>query len=66
MIGGVIAYHPYLKTVLEERLKNPIQIIEKPQHAVSFGAALLAREGFLNRASNEEATQLEARVEVTA
>ncbi|MCF8244144.1 MAG: 2-dehydropantoate 2-reductase [Saprospiraceae bacterium] len=54
MIGGVIAYHPYLKTILETRLKNPIQIIEKPQHVVSFGAALLAKEHFEHLTSNEE------------
>ncbi len=54
MIGGVIGWHPYLKTVLEERLKCPVQIIEKPQHVVSFGAAVLAREGFLNRGEKDE------------
>ncbi|MBI5917182.1 MAG: 2-dehydropantoate 2-reductase [Bacteroidetes bacterium] len=55
MIGGVIAHHPYLKTILEERLKNPIQIIEKPQHVVSFGAAVLAREHYLNQGLKVEA-----------
>jgi (R)-2-hydroxyacyl-CoA dehydratese activating ATPase len=54
MIGGVIAHHPFLKTVLEERLKTNIQIIEKPQHVVSFGAALLAKEHFERQSSEEE------------
>lgn len=54
MIGGVIAHHPFLKTVLEERLKTPIQIIEKPQHVVSFGAALLAKENFERQGAAEK------------
>lgn len=64
MIGGVIGWHPYLKTVLEERLKCSVQIIEKPQHVVSFGAAVLAREGFLNQTKDMAA--IEMKDEVTA
>ncbi len=43
MIGGVIAYHPYIKTLLEEKIKQDVQILEKPQHTVSLGAALIAK-----------------------
>ena len=47
MIGGVIAHHPYLKTLLEERLSQEIQVLEKPQHIVAYGAALIAKKDFL-------------------
>ncbi|CAN5197879.1 hypothetical protein BH09BAC5_BH09BAC5_09710 [soil metagenome] len=45
IIGGVIAYHPLLKSLLEERLKKEIFIVDNPQFIVSFGAALFAKEG---------------------
>ncbi len=54
MIGGVIGWHPYLKTVLEERLKCAVQIIEKPPIGVCLGAAVLGRVGFLGRGFNFE------------
>jgi predicted CoA-substrate-specific enzyme activase len=44
MIGGVIAYHPYLKVLLNEKFDKNIKIIDKPQHVVSFGAALIAQK----------------------
>jgi len=43
MIGGVIAYHPYLKAMLEEKFMQEVPILDKPQHVVSYGAALIAR-----------------------
>jgi len=46
MIGGVIAHHPYLKTLLEEKAGKKIITLQEPQHIVSFGAALLAKEHF--------------------
>lgn len=42
MIGGVIAHHPYLKILLNEKFDEDIQIIENPQHVVSYGAAITA------------------------
>jgi 2-dehydropantoate 2-reductase len=42
MIGGVIAHHPYLKILLNEKFDEDIQIIENPQHVVSYGAAIIA------------------------
>ena len=42
LIGGVIAYHPYLKNLLQERLKMDVIIMDRSQFAVSFGAALYA------------------------
>lgn len=42
LIGGVIAHHPYLKELLNEKLKKDIQIAEFPQYTVSHGAAIMA------------------------
>ena len=43
MIGGVAAHHPYLKTMLNEQFDKDIKILDAPQYAVAFGAAILAR-----------------------
>lgn len=51
MIGGVIAHHAYLKTLLSEKFKIDIQIIEAPQFVVSLGAALIAKNTFENQGS---------------
>lgn len=44
LIGGVIAYHPYLKNILEEKYKQEVIVPEYPQLVNSFGAALLAKK----------------------
>ncbi len=44
MIGGVIAHHPYLKVLLNEKFDENIQIIKNPQHVASFGAAIIAQQ----------------------
>jgi 2-dehydropantoate 2-reductase len=44
LIGGVIAYHPYLKTLLQDRYKKEVYIVENPQFIVSYGAALYAKD----------------------
>lgn len=49
MVGGVIAHHPYLKTLLNEKFNKDIHIIETPQHAVSYGAAIIAYQNFLKQ-----------------
>ena len=41
--GGVIGYHPYLSTLLSERLEGQINVVENPQMTVALGAALFAR-----------------------
>lgn len=53
LIGGVIAHHPFLKNILQEKLNKDVQIIDKPQFTVSFGAALYAKEGFEKGISTE-------------
>lgn len=54
LIGGVIAYHPYLKTLMQERYKKEIHIVEKPQFIVSFGAALYAKDSNTKTDSHEK------------
>lgn len=43
MIGGVIAYHPYLRDLLEDKLRRKVIVPEDPQLINSYGAALLAK-----------------------
>ncbi len=50
MIGGVIAFHPYLRDLLNEKFGKDIQIVEQPQHIVSYGAAIMALQEFLRKA----------------
>jgi len=54
MIGGVIAHHPYIKTLLEKKLGQNVLALNEPQHVVSLGAALQAREHYLNEIKNEQ------------
>jgi len=54
MIGGVIAHHHYLKTLLEEKFLHEVHILDNPQHVVSFGAALIAKQHYLNLNVKEE------------
>lgn len=44
MIGGVIANHPFLQTLLTEKFKTPIVLVDEPQHTVSLGAAIIAQK----------------------
>jgi len=46
MIGGVIAHHPYLKVLLDEKLGTEIKVIDMPQYVVSLGAALTAKGAY--------------------
>lgn len=49
MIGGVIAHHPYLKTLIAEKFRKEVLVLDHSQHIVSLGAALLAREAYISR-----------------
>lgn len=44
LIGGVIAFHPFLKNILEEKYKQEVIVPEYPQLINSFGAALFAKK----------------------
>ena len=56
MIGGVIAHHPFIKTLLEKKLGQSILTLNDSQHVVSLGAALQAREHFLAEAKSDKHT----------
>ena len=43
LIGGVIAYHPYLRILLQAKFKQEVIVPERPQYINSFGAALVAK-----------------------
>jgi (R)-2-hydroxyacyl-CoA dehydratese activating ATPase len=47
LTGGVVAFNPYLRVMMEEVLKRPVRVPEYPQLTGALGAALLAREIFL-------------------
>ena len=44
MIGGVIAHHPHLREILQQKLGIELHVMEAPQYAVAFGAAIMARD----------------------
>ncbi len=54
MIGGVIEHHPYLRTLLEEKFLQQVHILDKPQHVVSYGAALIAKQHYLKLLKKSE------------
>jgi predicted CoA-substrate-specific enzyme activase len=58
MIGGVIAHHSYLKNLLEEKLLQPIQVLDNPQYIVSFGSALIAKQHYYVNQENKKKTQV--------
>jgi 2-dehydropantoate 2-reductase len=53
MIGGIAAYHPYLKTMLNEIFDKKMEILPMPQFTVSLGAAILAQNAFQRLAKPE-------------
>ena len=59
MIGGVIAHHPYLKELLNEKFDKDIQVVDSPQHVVSFGAAVIALQKYEKIATKEQNGKLE-------
>lgn len=44
LIGGVAAYHSYLKTVMEEMFNVKITVPQNPQMIIAIGAAVLAKK----------------------
>lgn len=48
MTGGVVAFNPFLKVMLEDLVHRPVWVPEYPQLTGAMGAALLAREIFLS------------------
>jgi 2-dehydropantoate 2-reductase len=60
MIGGVIAHHPFLKTLLSEKFEQEIEIIDAPQHVASLGAALIAQQHYNSTKENPTTKKLES------
>jgi 2-dehydropantoate 2-reductase len=57
MIGGVVAHHPFIREILNQKFKKDIQITENPQFMVAMGAALIARNtGIRNKENGETET----------
>lgn len=48
LIGGVIAYHPYLKNLLEEKFSCEVHVVENPQYAAAYGAAMISKLYHMN------------------
>jgi len=46
MIGGVIAHHSYLNSILSEKFNMKINTVENPQFKVAYGAAILAQREY--------------------
>lgn len=63
LIGGVAAYHPYLKTLLEEKYRREVHIVEKPIYVVSLGAALLARKYHQHNGQKVAAREVDLEIE---
>jgi predicted CoA-substrate-specific enzyme activase len=54
MIGGVIAFHPYLNKILSDKFGREIRTVEHPQHIVSYGAATIARQNWIVQNTESE------------
>lgn len=59
LIGGVIAYHPYLRDLIEEKYKQEVKIIKNPQYIVSLGAGLIAKNLYQNNKKKIEAKEFD-------
>jgi activator of 2-hydroxyglutaryl-CoA dehydratase len=44
MTGGVVAYNPFLVTMMGEMIQRPVKVPEYPQLTGALGAALFAEE----------------------
>jgi 2-dehydropantoate 2-reductase len=62
MIGGVIAHHPFIKTLLEKKFGQDVLVLNNSQHVVSCGAALQARESYLAEKKNENHKSLTTKI----
>lgn len=58
LIGGVSAYHPYFREILENQLKTKIYTLEHPQHIVAIGAALMAKDYISNSQSRPQIAKI--------
>ncbi len=54
LIGGVIAHHPYMNNILSDKFHKEVNTIDNPQHIVSYGAAIIAKDAWNTRNHYEE------------
>lgn len=47
IIGGVIEHHPYLSSILGDKFSKEIKTVDQPQHIVSYGAAVIAKQNWM-------------------
>lgn len=47
LIGGVIQYHPVLKSIIEQKFNQSVVVPENPQMINSYGAAIVARNNIV-------------------
>ena len=64
MIGGVIAYHPYLSIILTQKFNKEIKPVEHPQYVVSYGAAILAKQNWIQHAT-EQVSEINTTTNIT-
>lgn len=62
LVGGVAAYHPHLKVILEEKFKQEINITENPIYVVSLGAALIAQKHYQNNGKKVEQEEIDSAI----
>lgn len=48
MIGGVVAHHPYMSTILSQKFNKEVKTVDFPQFVVSLGAAIIAKQTWQN------------------
>ncbi len=53
IIGGVIAYHPYLSNILTQKFGKEIMTVDHPQYTVSYGAAIIAKQSYVEPAAEQ-------------
>jgi (R)-2-hydroxyacyl-CoA dehydratese activating ATPase len=62
MIGGVVAHHPYLQIILNEKFGLDIKINPNPQYIVSEGAAIMAHKQYRSSRSNSPSIKVKESV----
>lgn len=64
LVGGVVAYHPYINNILAKKFNQEIKVIEQPQYIVSLGAAMIAKQSWRQQSfsSAEEAVPVTGNV----
>lgn len=54
LVGGVVAYHPYMRDIMESKTSQKVYIASHPQFMVSMGAALYAMKSWQLKQSKKD------------